>query len=167
MLISWLVPSLLFSCGIYISYSLPSRFIDSQRSLLHLTATPVNKQYIRAPHESWYKSIIHIKLGIFVVYRSLCRASGYLNNISWANNQILVYIYIYSPRLSNSTIILDLLTSKCSFLAENMIHITNFINWADKVRWSNTIEPRNFFDQSQTHILGKRPGKLKRIVNIP
>ena len=31
-----------------------------QRSVLHLTATHVNKQYIGEPHQSWYKSIIHL-----------------------------------------------------------------------------------------------------------
>ena len=52
---SWLVRFLLFSSGIYISYWLPSRFIDLERSVLHLTATHVNKQYIREPYDqSWY-----------------------------------------------------------------------------------------------------------------
>ena len=42
------------------------QFIDSQRSVIHLTATRVNKQYIREPHQSWYKSIIHRKLWIYI-----------------------------------------------------------------------------------------------------
>ena len=29
--------------------------------------THVNKQYIREPHQSWYKSVIHLDLGIYVV----------------------------------------------------------------------------------------------------
>ena len=48
-----------------ISYWLPWRFIDFQRSvLLDLTATRINKQYIREPHQSWYKSVIHLDLGV-------------------------------------------------------------------------------------------------------
>ena len=67
LIISWLVRFLLFYSGIYISYWLTSRFIDCQRSVLHLTATRINKQYIREPHQSWYKLVIHLNLGIYVV----------------------------------------------------------------------------------------------------
>ena len=67
----------LFSSGIYISYWLPSMFIDSQRSVLHLAATHVNKQYIREPHQSWYKSVIHLNLGIYIV--SILEVEVYIN----------------------------------------------------------------------------------------
>ena len=70
----------------YISYWLPSRFIGSQRPVLHLTATHVNKQYICEPHQSWYKYKINTENGGFKpTFLAWSRCSRYLSDLfnSW------------------------------------------------------------------------------------